>query len=625
MNQQDGPPVVAATDSLKETAESTASAPGASATEVVAPLPVSALTPPPAVTVTVLPDLPRAAWIDSISAAYGRGQKVQIVTGPADLTWCREQKAFMDPEQTIFQEFREKFTFLIYDIANGISLLDPEPTALTSLSRACAQANKEEFQGGALAEMLSKSGGRNPLKDLELLAKILSAVTDARRTDPKSVKKVCVIFHLAGSLFPRGEFDRLPSDDKLVLVSFLRMIQSTWFKQRSSHLILLMSDFMSELNERLVKQPGVDWIEMDPPNRAELHKFVSGYTVATPDAEPVAFEKGLEGFLDDAAGLPLYTVQEMLEGARSTSRPLTRKGVLVEVEKMYYAEFQDKVTFCKPIHTSADLCGYQAHARVFQKMFKDCENPATAIAAFLVTGPNGSGKTYQIEAYAGESGRVVLTLSNIRGMYFGETDMFFEKLRRRCKAYGKVCILYDEADAQMGSVTDKNTHETEKRLTMKIAMMITDKSMLGGVVWGFGTSRPNLLPPDIIRRCAIKIPILDLQGAEREEYIRALFDRKGVKMEDAGWSELFEQTKHLSASNLNDLINEVRRSGLPVLEVLKDWQTGEDDIVDKRRLQSLRAAQHCSYKSLLTEEMRNLIGTPAIRKEIDRLRVAVGE
>jgi len=81
-----------------------------------------------------------------------------------------------------------------------------------------------------------------------------------------------------------------------------------------------------------------------------------------------------------------------------------------------------------PEHSPQDIIGYAANARIFTSLFERCEDPETAVSAILVSGPNGSGKTFQLEAYAAQSGRVVIELANIRGSYFGETEKFFELL-----------------------------------------------------------------------------------------------------------------------------------------------------------------------------------------------------
>ena len=66
---------------------------------------------------------------------------------------------------------------------------------------------------------------------------------------------------------------------------------------------------------------------------------------------------------------------------------------------------------------------------MLRSIFQRCDNPETAVSAVLVSGPNGGGKTFQMEAFAAESGRIVIELTGLRGMWYGQTDKLFERLR----------------------------------------------------------------------------------------------------------------------------------------------------------------------------------------------------
>ena len=79
-------------------------------------------------------------------------------------------------------------------------------------------------------------------------------------------------------------------------------------------------------------------------------------------------------------------------------------------------------------------------------------------------GPNGGGKTFLLQAYAGKSGRVVIRIKNMRSMYYGQTSVLFELFRWYVLTFGKILILVDEAHTAFGSVHSSTTHEAEKHL-----------------------------------------------------------------------------------------------------------------------------------------------------------------
>jgi hypothetical protein len=68
-------------------------------------------------------------------------------------------------------------------------------------------------------------------------------------------------------------------------------------------------------------------------------------------------------------------------------------------------------------------------------------------------------------------------------------------------------------------------------------------------------------------------------------------------------------------------VREVRAQAKPVLDVLQVWQASTA-IVRQRRLQTLIAAQHCSYPQLLPAWLRAL-DADAIQREIEGLKVAL--
>ena len=72
------------------------------------------------------------------------------------------------------------------------------------------------------------------------------------------------------------------------------------------------------------------------------------------------------------------------------------------------------------------------------------------------------------------------------------------------------------------------THQTEQRLSGNIIKMMGDPRYFGKVLWGLMTSRPDELDPDIKSRAPIQIPVFDLEGEERKEFVFELFKRKNI-------------------------------------------------------------------------------------------------
>jgi hypothetical protein len=135
------------------------------------------------------------------------------------------------------------------------------------------------------------------------------------------------------------------------------------------------------------------------------------------------------------------------------------------------------------------------------------------------------------------------------------------------------------------------------------------------------TSRPDELDPDVKSRSPLQVPIFDLEGDERRTFVRVMFDRKGITLDDSELEKVVEQTEHYSARDYNFLVREVKAARKPVLEVLENWQASTS-IVLQRRFQSLIAAQHCTYPQLLPERIAAM-EPAAIQKEVEQLKWAL--
>ncbi len=564
----------------------------------------------------------RPAFFDALSRAYSlRGKSVVLLTGDTlDLFWSEKAKSFLPLEQALYQELAGKFLMLRMDAANGIDFFDEKDKreTLRVCGRADSLATRDEQRLGDVDGMIERNR-HQPLPTLVLLKGVVDAATRAQfASDVTPVKPICVLVRFAAALFPSGDFDRLSEIDRQRLVTFLDWIGSPVFVQ-SKHLIILVSDTRSELNNRIMSLPSSQNIEIDLPNLLERRRYAARFIEQCPE---VKLEQGFEGFASDTAGLKLTSMQDLLEGARRGGSPVARKEVLAEVNGLLEATLGDIIRVKIPSHSSADVVGYAPVKRALTDLFARCGDVETAASGLLLSGPNGVGKTWIMEAFAAESGRCVIELAGLRGMYFGETDKLWEMLRWNLRTYGKVLILVDEAHTAFGSVHKSDTHETEKRLAGNIIKMMGDPAFLGKVLWGLMTSRPDELDPDVKRRAPSQIPIFDLEGEERRGFIGEMFSRKGIRLSDAELAEVFDRTGHYSPSDLANLIRQVKASKGAVGEVLRKWRASTA-IIAQRRFQSLVAAQHCSYPELLPRWLADM-SPDEIAAEAEGMKLSLG-
>jgi ATPase family associated with various cellular activities (AAA) len=565
-------------------------------------------------------EFPRPSFMDAVGHSYNRrGKRVILLTGNVlDQFWSPRQRSFIPLEQSLYQELKDKFLVLRVDAASGISFYDTADEQ--ELLKVCQLADRLASRGQGLGDVQEKMAQtqHQPLPMLILLRGVSHAVTRLWTGDKNRHKPLCLIMQFAPSLFPDGDFDRLSELDRQRLVTFLNWINDPFFS-KSGVVILLVSDTKSEVNRRVLALPVTEHVEIPLPNAAERAHFVTEYTraCAFPDS-PLRFELDQPAFVEDTAGLKLTSLEDLLETSRRTAEPVRRKHVLAEVNLILEAELGDVVKVNIPNHSPRDIIGSEATVAILRGIFQRCDDPETAVSAVLVSGPNGGGKTFQMEAFAAESGRIVIELTGLRGMWYGQTDKLFERLRWHIATYGKVLILVDEAHTAFGSVHHAGTHETERRLAGNIIKMMGDPRFRGKVLWALMTSRPDELDPDVKSRAPLQIPIFDPEGEARLRFIQELFRRRDITLSAEELRDVFEQTAIYSARDFDNLVREVRAQDKSVPEVLQIWQASTA-IMQQRRLQTLIAALHCSYPQLLPPWLRSM-RTEAIQQEAEELK-----
>lgn len=577
-----------------------------------------------------------------VNGVKRRGRRVFCLTGSVmDLFPNRDDSEYSPLEERLCQSFGGHFTMMRLDLSLGLGFYDSDQRSNLFNAIGWNQNPLQELTkdpadslGGLLdygSEIVSRQfGGRNkkpqkptPPSPDQLLERtkqrpgaslvLLREITEmARRASEggANIKPVCTIVRLAGAFFPPGDFGKLSELDRSRLATLLSWLSDPGYLA-GNHITILIAENRSELNSRILSLPSCQSIEVGFPDGATREHFITSQIAAyskDPDAAAPTFEEGQEEFSANSAGLGLNAISSLLEESARSAEPVTRKSVNSLLNEILRAQLDGVVTIKRPQHGDKDLCGYLGPREAIKRVFQDCECSETAISAFVVSGPNGVGKTFNVEAHAADSGRIVIELSQIRSSDFGGTDRLFETVRRYIEIYGKVAILVDEAHAAFGSIHSGDTHETEKRLMANIIKMMSDKALLSKVVWCLMTTRPDLLDPDVLSRAPKQIPIFDLEGTERKEFFAQMFSLARVPLAADELDAVVGQTAWYSNRDLDFLIREVKSArrdhpDIKVTDVLKTWSASKG-IVTKRHAQSLIAASTSSYPALVPDRFK---------------------
>jgi SpoVK/Ycf46/Vps4 family AAA+-type ATPase len=570
--------------------------------------------------------LPKPVFLEELDKQYRlRKKNVVLITGDiGGLFWSEERETFLPLEQCLYQSLNEKFYLATLDLAHSLVFFDSTKTQEEVVGLFDQRTGMTTGVIMAKLNTLIEESKYKPLGQIVLLQELFRVIRNARQhgqaEESKKVKPMCVVIRHAGSFFPQGNWDKLSESDRGRLVAFLTFVQDRSFVD-STDLIILVSDTKSDLNERIPVLPNAAHVEIALPDQDERLNFVRH--IKATDGNIKLGGMNQTQFCEITAGLTLPNINDLIEESQATGEPITSEIILQEVNKLIQAKLGETIKVKYPTHTSDDIVGYGKVVKILKSVFRRCENPETAVSAIIVSGPNGVGKTFQVEGVAHESGRIVIELGNMRDSLYGGTDKGFEIFAWFIRTFGKILILMDEAHTALGSVHSPNTHETERRLHGNILKMMGNPAYLGKVLWCLMTSRPDELDPDTKSRAPIQIPVFDLKGDERKEFVKQLFKRKGIEISDDELEKILERTKHYSSRDFGFFVAETltqmkETQGITPLQVLDIW-SASTSIVTERYAQALIASQNCSYPDLLPEDFKDRSKCETELRDLKRL------
>ncbi len=461
----------------------------------------------------------------------------------------------------------------------------------------------------------------SPTLALELLRQFcLISRTTNRHGEKFITEKLLILIEATDMLLPEGEIRSLSQSDRHRVSIVQDWISDSEF-MNGTDTVVFITESKSLVNSRIMRLPQVVGVEIpSPPLEARRHfiswfNTTSGYQIDKEQKERTLNLWGTQVQLAMlTAGLSIHALRQLLIAASYSGEKLLPETVIEKVSAFIQTQLgEDVVEFKKPAHTLKDIVGNQNLVAFLKAHLipRITSTGADAITGLSVCGPIGSGKTFIFEALAGELDIPVLVLKNIRSMWFGQTDVIFERLRRLLMALVKVLIFVDEADTQFGNI-GREAHSTERRLTGKIQAMMSDAQLRGNITWLLMTARIYNLSPDLRREGRvgdIVVPVLDPTGEDRKTFLHwTLRDVINGKLPDALIETLLEHTEGYSAASFAALRAELKAAKNLIGDLTPDdiVEVISDRILPNigpiRKYQTLQAFVNCTRKSLLPVE-----------------------
>ena len=494
-------------------------------------------------------------------------------------------------------------------------LPQPQSTSIDAADVAAGVANMpfSQYMNDAIG---------SPTLALELLRQfcLLSRTTN-QQGQKLLPEKLIILIEATDMLLPEGEIRSLSLPDRHRVSIVQDWIADSNF-MNGKDTVIFITESASLVNSRIIRLPQVVSVEIPSPGIAERRHFISWFNNQQKLTGKTLNLWGSQAQLAMfTAGLSIQALRQLLIAACYAGEKLRPETVIGKVSEFIQAQLgEDVVEFKKPSHTLKEVVGNRKLVAFLKTQLipRITSTGADALPGMSVCGPIGSGKSFIFEGVAGELDIPVLVLKNIRSMWFGQTDVIFERLRRLLMALVKVLIFVDEADTQFGDV-GRDAHSTERRLTGKIQAMMSDPELRGNITWLLMTARIYNLSPDLRREGRVGdmvVPVLDPSEADREDFLRwTIGTAFNEKLPEEAFALLLEQTEGYSAASFASLRSDLEAAKNDVGELTVDdiVAVAADRILPNigqiRHYQTLQALVNCTRKSLLPEEY-----TPEIRE-----------
>ena len=454
----------------------------------------------------------------------------------------------------------------------------------------------------------------NPTVALEFLRQLclLSRSTDA--FDKNLLReKLLIIIEAADILLPEGEIQSLSQADRHRVSIVQDWILDPDF-MNGEDTVIFIAESKSLMNSRITKLPQMVTVETPSPGVDERKHFIFWFNrFQRPKEKRLRLWGTQEQLAILTAGLSIHALRQLLILGCYSGKKLQPGDVIEKVSDFIQGQLgEDVIEFKKPAHGLKTVVGNERLVSFIQTKLlpRITSTGPDAISGAAVCGPIGSGKTFIFEGLAGDLDIPVLVLKNIRSMWFGQTDVIFERLRRLLAALVKVMIFVDEADTQFGEI-GREAHATERRLTGKVQAMMSDPQLQGNITWLLMTARIYNVSPDLRRDGRVGdmiIPVLDPEGKDRETFIR--WSIRGIfngPISNAFMEKMLQVTEGYSAASFASLRSDLRAvakdgslSMNQILEIAADRIL--PNIGSVRQYQTLQALTNCTRKSLLPED-----------------------
>lgn len=510
--------------------------------------------------------------------------------------------------------FADRSVIILYDISKGIYFANPAMQA-------------DFFKTMQLTQQDMMRQPSFALKAMEIFI----------RLSIEKKKSVAVIMDHAEMIVPMTLTSAMSLEDRKCIVMLKKWANDpNYFANAIT--VCLITDNLSDLNDRIVRNTTTEKIEIEYPDAQERLDYIRYYIQSEKNLKTDnLFEKYSwvtpEQIAHTMAGLNRRQLQKLMAHARENGDIIDFVYLVAMKKNFIEEESFGLLEIIQPKQNLDAVAGYDAIKQKLRNLAQAMKagKHDTVPMGYLFSGPVGTGKTFLVLSFVGEIGVPCVKFLNFREQWVGVTEANLEKILNLLKAMWPIGVIIDEADAFLGDRNEQGDSGTSSRVFAQLASFMGDTYYRGKVIWFLITCRPDLLPIDMKRqgRAEEHIGVFYPDTEEEKEALfRAMLKKFNVELEeDVRLSELYDIAHPLSGADMESLITRVRMelaiegketvSRESLKKVFGDFIPTNDP--ESIELQTLAAVIESTSKALLPEKYREA-DRSEIRRRFDALK-----
>ncbi len=303
-------------------------------------------------------------------------------------------------------------------------------------------------------------------------------------------------------------------------------------------------------------------VEDAPPTRTELLAVLRAWTAPAERADSPPAPALAEGFLRNAAGVPLHEVRRILDRIPPQS-PAAEDRLLAELmdEKARVLE-RSGVLELAPSDVSVEQVGglgnFKAWLQQRRLVFTEAAQQAGVRPprGVLLMGITGCGKSIAVKAAASYWNLPLLRLDMVRlyGGEFGTPEVAIRRVTRQAEAVAPCVLWMDEMEAGVTVAGHKADGGPASRILGYFLTWMQERH--APVFVGATANAIDLLPAEVLRKGRFdEIFYVSLPGrAERREIFRAQLAKRGVAPDGMDVELVVHATKGFSGSEIEQIV-----------------------------------------------------------------------